>query len=220
MVAGLCLIGASASLAQRRAGFPAPTPAPTEDPTLRRGPGHPGSYQGLDGRWHAVQIEGWENDRVYLSDAGVAYQAFAPTELRRFVVLGDTIAAASTVAVPRRRFLRRPRTVLHPAVFGRQLYRGGGFQLLDYDPIRPASFSSGLSSYLLLRRGNEAWQVLPTNTRKFNQLMLVLLGSDPELASGLQAGQYRPRRDAAELLERYADRQTRQILKSAALPTP
>lgn len=219
VVAGLYLGSASGARAQQRpAAFPAPTPTPTEDPTRRRGAGHAGSYQGLDGVWHQVQIEGWENDRVYMSDAGNTYQAYGPAELKRFVVLGDTIAAARDVAVPRRRFLRRPRTELLPALFGRQLYRGGGFQLLDYDSSRPATLTSALSSRLLLRRGTEAWQVLPTNTAKFNQRMLVLLGSDPELAAGLQTGQYRPRRDAAELLERYADRRTRQFLKSAVQP--
>lgn len=219
VVASLCLSTAPAALAQQRpAAFPAPTPAPTDDPTRHRGSGQAGSYQGLDGVWHQVQIGGWENDRVYMSDAGHTYQAYGPTELKRFVMLGDTMVAAREVAVPRRRFLRKPRPQLVPALFGRQLYRGGGFQLLDYDPARPATLTTALSSRRLLRRGAEAWQVLPTNTVKFNQLMLVLLGSDPELASGLQTGQYRPRRDAAALLERYADRQTRLSLKSAAQP--
>lgn len=218
MVAGLWLAAASFALAQRQpAAFPAPTPAPTEGPALRQGTGHTGSYQGLDGGWHTVLVEGWENDRVYLSDAGSMYKAYGPTELKRIVVLGDPIAAAHEVMVQRRRFLRLPRPVLVPAAVERQMYRGGGFQLLQYDhPTRPATLASTLSSKLLLRRGNEAWQVLPSNTAKFNQRMLVLLGSDPELIAGLQTGQYRPRREAAELLERDADRQTRQFLKSAA----
>lgn len=201
--------------AQRKpAAFPPPTAAPTEDPTLRRGAGHPGSYQALDGQWHAVLIDGWQNDRVHMSDAGNYYKAYSPTELKRFVVSGDTVVAVHDAAVPRRRFLRRARPQLVPAVFGRQLYRGGGFQLVAYDPARPASLTSALSSYLLLRRGQQAWQVLPTTTSKFNQLMLTLLGDDPELAPGLQANQYHLRRDAAQLLERYADWQTRQRLQS------
>ncbi|MBC8082289.1 MAG: DUF4861 family protein [Hymenobacter sp.] len=161
----------------------------------------------------------WENDRVYLSDAGDTFKAYFPSELKRFVALGDTVVAARDVVVATRRFpftRRRPRLI--PAAFGRQLFRGGGFQLLSYDPARPATLTSALSSRLLLRRGQEAWQVLPANPAKFNRLMLALLGSDPALAAGLRAGQYRPRRDAARLLEQYADWQTRQFLQSVARP--
>ncbi|MBD2715875.1 hypothetical protein KBK19_12590 [Microvirga sp. STR05] len=207
----------SGAQAQRRAAaFPAPVPAPAADPMLRRGAGHAGSYQALDGQWYTVQIDGWENDRVYLRDEGGVFAAYSPTDLKRFVYLGDTVVAADAVAMPRRRFLRRPQPRLVPAAFARQLYRGGGFQLLSYDPARPATLTTALSSSMLLRSGNEPWQVLPTNTVKFNQLMLTLLGTDPELVPGLQAGQYHLRRDAAQLLERYADWQTHRFLQSAA----
>ncbi|HEX8428543.1 hypothetical protein [Hymenobacter sp.] len=211
---------AGGAQAQRRpVAFPAPTPAPIEDAALRRGAGHSGSYQGLDGIWHAVQIEDWQNDRVYMSDAGSTYKAYSPTELRRFVVMGDTVVAVHDFVVPIRRSLFKHRPRLVPVAFARQLYRGGSFQLLDYDPPRPATLVSALSSRLLLRRGQEAWQVLPTNTAKFNQLMLTLLSNNLELAAGLRANQYRLRRDAAQLLERYTDWQTRQFLESTARPT-
>ena len=218
---GLWVLTSLAAQAQRRpAAFPAPTLSPVEDPTLRRADtGSSGSYQGLDGTWHAVQIDGWENDRVYLSDAGRAFKAYSPTDLKRFVLLGDTIAAVHDAAVRSRRFLRKKRLELVPAAFARQLYRGGGFQLVDYDSSLPSTLGSRLSSRLLLRRGREAWQVVPMNTVKFNQLMLTLLGDNPELAAGLRAGQYQPRRDAAQLLERYADWKVRQSLQSAAQST-
>ena len=206
--------------AQRKpAVFPAPTPAPTEDAALHRGTGHAGQYQGNDGAWHSVQIESWENDRVYLSDAGSTFKAYFPTELKRFVTMGDTVVAARDLIVTTRRFPFKRHRGLLPAAFGRQLYRGGGFQLLNYDPQRPATVLTALSSRLLLRQGQERWQVLPTKTAKFNQLMLKLLGDNPELAAGLRANQYRPRRDAAELLERYAYWQIQQALKSAVQPT-
>lgn len=205
--------------AQRKpAAFPAPTPAPTEDPALHRGSGHAGRYQGNDGAWHSVQIETWENDRVYLSDAGNTFKVYFPTELRRFVTMGDTVVAARDLIVTTRRFPFRRHRALLPAAFGRQLYRGGGFQLLNYDPQRPATLLTALSSRLLLRQGQESWQVLPTKTAKFNQLMLKLLGDNPELAAGLRAKQYRPRRDAAELLERYVYWKIQQSLQSTAQP--
>lgn len=210
----LVLIGEATQAQRKPAAFPPPTPAPTEDPALHRGSGNPGSYQGLDGTWHAVQIESWQNDRVYLSDAGSTFKAYSPSELKRFVALGDTVVAVHEVAVRKRRFPRRSRPQLVPAAFGRQLYRGGGFLLVDYDPVRPASLTSALSSHLLLRHDQQAYQVLPTNKVKFNRLMLTLLGNDPELAPGLQANQYHLRRDAAQLLERYADWQIRQFLQS------
>ncbi|MDF7809975.1 hypothetical protein [Hymenobacter sp. YC55] len=132
--------------------------------------------------------------------------------------MGDTVVAARDLIVPTRHFPFSRRRGLLPAAFGRQVYRGGGFQLINYDPQRPATLLTALSSRLLLRRGQEAWQVLPTNTVKFNQFMLVLLGNNPELATGLRASQYHPRRDAAQLLERYADWQTRQFLQSITQP--
>ncbi|UOG75740.1 hypothetical protein MTX78_03890 [Hymenobacter tibetensis] len=205
--------------AQRKpAAFPAPTPAPTEDPTLRRGAGHAGIYQGNDGAWHTVQIENWENDRVYLSDAGRIYKAYLPTELRRFATMGDTVVAARDLVVVKRRFPFVRRRVLLPAVFGLQLYRGGGFQLLSYDSQRPATLLSALSSQLLLRHGQDEWQILPTNTAKFNQLMLKLLGDNPDLVAGLRAKQYHPRRDAAQLLERYSNWRINQYLQFTSQP--
>lgn len=218
---GLLVLTSFTTSAQRRsAAFPAPTPRPVEDLTIRRaGTGSSGTYQGLDGAWHAVQIDGWENDRVYLSDAGRTFNAYLPTDLKRFVLFGDTIAAVYDVAVKTRRFVLKGRPRLVPAAFGRQLYRGGSFQLVDYDSSLPSMLSSRLSSRLLLRRGQEAWQVVPMNTANFNQLMLTLLGDNPELAAGLRAGQYQPRRDAAQLLERYADWKVRQSLQSAAQST-
>jgi hypothetical protein len=219
--AGLLLLTSLAAQAQRRpAAFPAPMPSPVEDPTLRRTDvGSTGRYQGLDGSWHAVQIGNWENDRVYLSDAGSTFKTYSPTDLKRFVLSGDTIAAVHDVVVKSRRFPRKKRPELVPAASAQQLYRGGGFQLVDYDSSQPSTVSSRLSSCLRWRRGRAAWQVVPMNTVKFNQLMLTLLGDNPELAAGLRAGQYRPRRDVARLLERYADWKTHQFLQSIALPT-
>lgn len=216
--AALMFAGVCAQAQRKPAAFPAPTPTPTNDPALRRGSGNFGIYQRLDGTWHPVQIESWQNDRVYMSDAGSTFKAYSPTELQRFVILQDTVVAVHEVAVKKRRFLLRRRPQLVPAAFGRQLYRGGGFQLVSYDPIRPASLTSALSSHLLLRHGAQGWQVLPTNKRAFNQLMLVFVGNAPELAAGLRANRYRPRRDAAHLLEGYADWQTRQFLHSTTSP--
>ncbi|UOQ67014.1 hypothetical protein [Hymenobacter volaticus] len=209
----------AAAQAQRKpAAFPATTPALTEDPALHRGSGHAGRYQSNDGAWHSVQIESWENDRVYLSDAGSTFKAYFPTELRRFVTMGDTVVAARDLVVVTRHFPFRRRRGLLPAAFGRQLYRDGGFQLLTYDPQRPATLLTALSSRLLLRQGQGGWQMLPTKTAKFNQLMLKLLGDNPELAAGLRAKQYRPRRDATELLERYVYWKIQQSLQSTAQP--
>lgn len=214
----IVVLSTTAQAQRKPAAFPAPTPAPTEDPALHRGAGYAGRYQGNDGAWHSVQIESWENDRVYLSDAGSTFKAYFPTELKRFVTMGDTVVAAHDLIVTTRRFPFSRRRGLLPAAFGRQLYRGGGFQLLNYDPQRPATLLTALSNRLLLRQGHDAWQMLPTNTVKFNQLMLKLLGDNPELAAGLRANQYRPRRDAAELLERYGYWQIQQSLKSTAQP--
>lgn len=219
---GLGLLTSPSVQAQRRpAAFPPPTPAPAEDPTQpRRGSGYAGQYQRLDGQWQSAQIQTWENDRVYLSETNATFRAYGPTELLQFVYLRDTVVALRDAAVPRRRLLRRPQPSLLPAAFGRQLYHGAGFQLLTYDPIRPATLTSALSSRLLLRTGNSGWQVVPTKTTRFNQFMLALLGACPTLAPGLHAGQYHARRDAVALLQRYAEWQTRQQLPAAAtLPT-
>ena len=214
---GLLTLGAGAQ--SRPANFPVPTPAPVLSRVLHSGT--PGTYQDLAGNWHEARIAEWENYRVYISEADGLSRVYSPSELKRFVFVryADTVVTAFDVAVPRRRFLRRPKPTLRPALFARQLYHGGGFQLLDYDPVRQSDLLSRLNSSLLLRRTGQPWQLVPTGQTDFNQFMLAQVGDCPALAPGLRAGEYHARRDVVALLERYADWQLRRQLQTAAQST-
>ncbi|MCC2547747.1 hypothetical protein LJY25_14945 [Hymenobacter sp. BT175] len=203
--------------AQRQgpAGFPPPTPAPTEDPALHRGSrGLSGSFQSTDNTWHPGQIQGWTRDRVYLTDAGArTYRAYFPAQVKRFVVApGDTFNVVRDVVVTSGTMFRRRQIV--PEAFAQQLFRGAGYTLLSYQRNDgPDNLLSWTTRRLLLRQPDGTVLVLPANGRKCRQLLLTLLRDDAALAGTPPTSRFRPWRDARQLLAAYTDRKINLALR-------
>ncbi|TGE25782.1 hypothetical protein E5K00_11505 [Hymenobacter aquaticus] len=214
----LVVAGPVVGLAQRRphAAFipPASYPEHTRNPTLRYEPGgKPGTFRGLDGQWHPVQIAGWLPDRVYLNESGNYYRAFSPEEMTAFVLSGtDTVVTLAGVA---------PGKLGHlPTAFGQQLFRGGGLQLVDVtDPVT-SLFSVFIKPHkLFIRQNADGWVLLPKERAPLQQLLLALLADDPALVAQLRAKRV-GRWQVPRLLAQYADFRTTQFLQTAAQPRP
>ncbi|RYU81561.1 hypothetical protein [Hymenobacter persicinus] len=210
LVAGRGVVG------QARAAFIAPGSYDklTRDPTLRYEPGsHPGSFRGLDGQWHSVQIADWLIDRVYMNETGVYYRAFSPEDMTAFVdKYADTVITVT--GLPPGKLGR------FAAVFGRQKFRAAGMQLVDVTE-QPTSLIGILFTphKLVVRKNADGWLVVPRQKKAFQQLMLVLLADDPAAVAELRTGRVgRPR--LLPLLARYAEARTTYFLQTAARPRP
>jgi len=212
----LLLLAAGRGVGQGRAAFIAPGSYDklTRDPTLRYEPGHhPGSFRGLDGQWRPVQVAGWLPDRVYLNESGEYYRAFSPQDMTAFVTpAGDTVVTVAGMAPGKLGSL--------PVAFGRQLFRGGGMQLVDVtDETRSLLDLLLMPHKLVVRKDGAGWLVVPRQKTAFRQLMLVLLADDPARVAELRAGRA-GRRQLPRLLAEYADFRTTQFLQTAARPRP
>ncbi|GAA3939571.1 hypothetical protein GCM10022406_24620 [Hymenobacter algoricola] len=217
MLLAVLLVAGQGVVGQGHAAFIAPGTFDerTRNPTLRYEPGdHPGSYRGLDGIWHPVQIADWLVDRVYMNDSGNYYQAFSPEDMTAFVQRGfnDTIVTVKGLAPGK---LGR-----YPTAFGRQLFRGAGMQLVDIQlESRSLLELLVLPHQLFIRKNSEGWLLVPRQKAAFRQLMLVLLADDPAIVARLQNGHV-GRRHLPRLLTEYADFRTTQFLQTASQPRP
>ncbi|MCB2379911.1 hypothetical protein LGH70_20110 [Hymenobacter sp. BT635] len=219
LAAGLLVAGHFVGVAQQRphAAFIPPTsyPEQTRNPTLRYEPGgRPGTFRGLDGQWHPVQIAGWLPDRVYLNESGNHYRAFSPEEMTAFVLGSDTMVTVAGVA-PGKLGHRHRLTA-----FGRQLFRGGGMQLVDVTDETTSLLTLLVTPHkLFIRKNAGGWELLPKDRFALQQLLLAMLADDPTLVAELRArrvGRWR----VPQLLARYADFRTTQFLQTAAQPRP
>ncbi|UOQ54957.1 hypothetical protein [Hymenobacter cellulosivorans] len=214
----LVVVGHFVGWAQRRphAAFIPPTSYDerTRNPTLRYEPGgRPGSFRGLDGAWHPVQIADWLPDRVYLNESGNYYRAYSPEEMTAFVLSNsDTVITVAGVAPGKL-------GQLHTA-FGQQLFRGAGMQLVDVtDPVTSLISVFIRPHKLLLRKNAGDWILLPKQKAVLQPLLLTLLADDPALVARLQAKRV-GRWQVQRLLTEYADFRTTQFLQTAAQPRP
>ncbi|SHJ13791.1 hypothetical protein SAMN02745146_2404 [Hymenobacter daecheongensis DSM 21074] len=215
LLAALLLL-AGRGVGQGRAAFIAPGSYDkyTRDPTLRYEPGsHPGTFRGLDGQWHPVQIAGWLTDRVYMNETGDYYRAFSPEDMTAFVdSYADTVVTVA--GLPPGKLGR------FSAVFGRQKFRGAGMQLVDVtDEARSLLDLLIMPHRLVIRKDAAGWLLVPRQKAAFRQLMLVLLADDPALVAELRAGRT-GRRHLPRLLAQYADTRTTRFLQTAAQPRP
>lgn len=207
---------ATAAHAQRPAAFPPPGTYNhlTPDPTLSyQTDGRPSAFQDLSGHWHAVQIGEYTAQRAYFNEGGRRYQAYLPREIQAFVrTPGDTLVA-----------LTGPANYSREAggVFGNQLYRGGGLQLVDAKTLNRSVLERLLARpALLLRQGQGPWVRVPKRKAQFQQLFLTLLADDPAVVAELRQGQARPGRDAERLLRQYAENRLTQALRPATGARP
>jgi hypothetical protein len=218
LAAWLIVAGHFVGQAQRRphAAFipPGSYDEHTRNPTLRYEPGgRPGTFRGLDGLWHPVQIAGWLPDRVYLNESGNYYRAFSPEEMTAFVLSNaDTIVTIAGVA---------PGKLGHQlTAFGQQLFRGGGMQLVDVtDPVTSLVSVFIKPHKLFIRQKAGDWILLPKQKAALQPLLLTLLADDPALVAELRAKRV-GRWQVPRLLARYADFRTTQFLQTAAQPRP
>ncbi|TGE14339.1 hypothetical protein [Hymenobacter elongatus] len=214
----LLLGGSVVGQAQRRphAAFipPGTYDERTRNPTLRYEPGgRPGTFRGLDGAWHPVQIAGWLPDRVYLNDSGNYYRAFSPEDMTAFVLSNsDTIVTVAGVAPGK---LGNQRTA-----FGQQLFRGAGVQLVDVtDPVTSLLSVFLKPHKLFIRQNADGWILVPKQKAVLQQLLLKMLADDPTLVAELRAKRV-GRWQLPRLLTRYADFRTTQFLQTASRPRP
>ncbi|WP_157807213.1 hypothetical protein [Hymenobacter chitinivorans] len=218
LAALLVVAGHFVGWAQRRphAAFIPPTSYDehTRDPTLRYEPGgQSGSFRGLDGAWHPVQIADWLPDRVYLNESGNYYRAYSPEEMTAFVLSNsDTVITVAGMAPGKLGQLS--------TAFGRQLFRGAGMQLVDVtDPVTSLLSVFMRPHKLLLRKNAGDWILLPKQKSVLQPLLLTLLADDPALVTRLQAKRV-GRWQVHRLLLEYADFRTTQFLQTAAQPRP
>ncbi|TGE23400.1 hypothetical protein [Hymenobacter metallicola] len=192
---------------------PGSYPENTRNPTLRYEPGgRVGTFRGLDGAWHRVQIAGWLPDRVYLNESGNYYRAFSPEEMTAFVRGTDTVVTVANIAPGKLGQLR--------TAFGRQLFRGAGLQLVDVTNETSSILDLLLMPHkLLIRKNADSWELVPKQKRALQQLLLAMLSDDPALAAQLRT-QRIGRRHLLAILTQYADHRTTHFLQTAAQPRP
>lgn len=184
---------------------PAP-PVPVLDGSSLRA----GRYQTPDGLWHDARISYWHHDRVLLHDeADPLRQLVAPEALRRFVRNGPNV---TDTVVTVRDFVLPGRKQVEQAAFARQLLRGGGLALYEYNRLENPSMWELLlfpnqGKSLLLRHGSAPVLVLPRSRRRLQALLLAVLASDPASVASLRARRPRLWRDTLPLLRAYAERQ-------------
>lgn len=219
LAAGLLVAGHFAGMAQRRphAAFipPGSYPEQTRNPTLRYEPGgQPGSYRGLDGHWHPVQIAGWLPDRVYLNESGNYYRAFSPEEMTAFVPFGaDTVVTVAGVAPGKLGNDQR-------TAFGQQLFRGGSVQLVDVTDQGTSLIGMLFQPHrLFIRQNADGWVLLPKQKPALQQLLMTMLADDPALVAELRAKRI-GRWQVQRVLVRYAESRTTRFLQTAAQPRP
>lgn len=168
------------AVAQRRqpANFPTPTtPLPANDPTVRRenaATGAPGRYQLPNGTWHETLVYEIKRDRVYLSAPGATVsRAYSPGQIIRFTADGETYSAIAQG-------------------FAKELFNVSGYTLFEFQTSNnPSAFLGWTTQQLLLRVENELPRRLPTGRRKFNKVMLAVVGDNPELARQLRSNKFR-----------------------------
>ncbi|UOQ74219.1 hypothetical protein [Hymenobacter cellulosilyticus] len=218
LAAVLVVAGHFVGLGQRRphAAFIPPTSYDerTRNPTLRYEPGgRPGTFRGLDGAWHPVQIADWLPDRVYLNESGNYYRAYSPEEMTAFVLSdSDTVITVAGVAPGKLGVL--------PVAFGRQMFRGAGMQLVDVSEPVTSLISVFMRPHkLLLRKNAGDWVLLPKQKAILQPLLLVMLADAPPLVAQVQAKRV-GRWQVERLLRQYADFRTTQFLQTAAQPRP
>ncbi|MEJ7660407.1 MAG: hypothetical protein WKG07_12730 [Hymenobacter sp.] len=111
------------------------TPALAQQPALRPLPTgfHSGSYHLLNGDWQRAKI-GYDTQSLRVSDKDHKPEApllYSAESVRAFVIGRDTFSVAREVDIPR--------PAQHfAALFVRQLYRRGGFQVSEYVALPPA----------------------------------------------------------------------------------
>ncbi|WP_400192173.1 hypothetical protein [Hymenobacter sp. B81] len=210
------LLASAGCLAQRvpSAAAPPPTPAPAADAAQYRGTGLHGRYQTPDGRWHAARVHQWRRDRVYLGEPDRPdFRPYFPSEVKRFVVGPDTMAAVQHFVLP------KGRGQLVAQGFARQLLRQGEYRLYQYDHSEnPSPLTALTAQVMLLRRGAEPLQVVPTRARAYRAWMLAQFGACPAVARQLRTGAARPWRDTPQLLATYVSWQTQTAAAAPVSP--
>ncbi|TGD83170.1 hypothetical protein [Hymenobacter wooponensis] len=209
-MAGLGMVAPVAVAQTKPAAFPAPgtydpfTPDPTQ---VRQTDGHAGSFQDLQGHWHAVQIGEYTAYKVYMNTEGNTYQAYLPREIKAFVKYpGDTLVSLTGLA---------SHSKLRGGVFGMQQFRGAGLQMVDYSYTRRSLLERVVGTpTLTIRQAAGPWQEVPRSKNAFQQLFLTLLADDARSVAELKTGRLRPGRDAARLLTDYADSRVTQQLRA------
>lgn len=180
---------------------PSPFPAPAPEAHLL-----PGRYQTLDGLWHAARINDWRHDRVLLRDEGDEQrQLLGPETLRRFVREADpdTVVSVRDFVLPGHRLER--------AVFARQLLRGGGLALYEYNRLEKRNLWELMlfphaGRFLLLRQGAGPVLALPRARRRLRALLTEIMAEDPVSVARLRAHPPRLWRDTGPLLRDYLAR--------------
>jgi hypothetical protein len=147
----------------------------------------PGTYQTADAGWHAGQLYTDLGNmlRVRNPDDKRVVE-YTSADVRQFVIENDTFMVVRNVDLPSRRVA---------SAFAKHLYRCGEFSLLDYrtSPLVTGflapSYPNQESVLLVQPRAGAAVRV-PSGRGAFEQAMLPLFGTCPEVADNIKRGKW------------------------------